>query len=152
MFEHRQLKADEKRKIDEIHAKLELNAIFQGLSEKQKERIRKGEWRRESWRKIAINAGFSKMLASHMYRHLSGQAHSASLSVLQTQQALINKETEKLIGPSIDTMNILIANVIQEYCTLFSEARDVLLNSGESDFVQVWVTIGRRLGENLDEE
>lgn len=150
VFEYEQLKADEKRKIDEIHDKLELNAVFQGLSEKQKKRILKGEWRQESWRKIAINAGFGKMLASHMYRHLSGQAHSASLSVLQTQKALIAKETRILVQPSIDIMNVLIANVIQEYCTLFSEAEDVLQNSGESDFVCVWVDIGRRLGENLD--
>ncbi len=135
---------------DKLREKLKSNAVFQSLTDNQRKRILRGEWRLKSWREIAIDAGFSEMLASHMYRHLSGYAHSSSLSVLQSQQAIINKETEQLTGASVGTMNIVIANMIQEYCGLFPKAQDVLRASGASNFVEVWIHIGRRLDENLD--
>ncbi len=161
IFEHKQQKSTDKEVLKKIRDKLESNITFRGLNNKWKTRLFQGEklnlWRWNpdgkkflSWYDIGIDAGFSKMLALYMYSHLSGSAHSSSLSVLQTAQALVNKETERLIGSSIDTMNILSANMIQEYCALFSEAQDVLQNSGETDFVQVWVNIGCRLGDNLD--
>jgi len=161
IIEHKQQKMKEKEVLEEIRSKLESNIIFQGLTDSQKARFFQGKerdlWRWNpdsrrvlSWHDIGIDAGFSDMLASLMYGHLSGFAHSSSLSVLQTAQALVNKETEKLIGSSIDTMNVMIANMIQECCGLFPEARDVLRDSGASDFVEVWVEIGRRLDEDLD--
>ena len=107
-----------------------------------------GEW---SWGDIAIDAGFSRMLAEHMYRHLCGYAHSSSLSVLQWQQALMGKELEQLVGSSVNIVKVLVANVIQEYCTLFSKAQDVLKASGASEFVKTWVDIGQRLDENLED-
>ena len=147
--------------LDKLRYKLESNRVFQSLSEKQKTRFfedkERNLWRWNpdtkklpSWHDIAISAKFSEMLALHMYSHLSGYAHSGSLSILQTAQALVNKETEQLIGASIDTMKVLIANLIQEYCGLFSKAQDVLRESGASSFVEAWIHIGRRLDENLD--
>jgi len=159
IFEHEQQKAEEKKVLEELRAKLESNIIFQGLTEKQKERFFQGKerdlWRWSpdvrkvlSWYDIGIDAGFSDMLASLMYRHLSGHAHSGSLAVLQTAQALVNKETEKLTDAAIDTMKILISNMIHEYCGLFSEAQDVLRDSRLSEFVELFVNVGRKLGEN----
>jgi len=145
--------------LDKLQDNLRSNAIFQSLTDKQKDKIfeGKGKWRWKpdgkgevSWYKIAIDAGLSEMIASHMYRHLSGYAHSSSLSVFQSQKALLNKEVGQLIGPSMDTITILIANMIREYCGLFSKAQDVLKESGANDFVEAWIHIGRRLGENLD--
>ena len=97
--ERQQLAVEKK----ELNDRLESNQIFQSLSTGQKGRVFEGKernlWRWNpdlkkvlSWSDIAIDAGFSEMLASHMYRHLSGHAHSSSLSVLQSQQVLINKE------------------------------------------------------------
>jgi hypothetical protein len=158
--EHEQQKAEEKKVLDELHDKLRSNAVFQSLTPKQKTRFSEGK-ERDLWRwnpdvkkvlslpEIAIDAGFSEMLASHVYRHLSGYAHSGSLSVLQTAQALINKETDRLIKPSINTMKIVMANMIQEYSGLFSKAQDVLDKSGASQFVNTWVEVGRRLDENI---
>jgi len=148
--------------LDKLCDKLKSNAVFQNLTEKRKARFFEGKernlWRWNpdlkkvlSWSDIAIDAGFSEMLASHMYRHLSGHAHSSSLSVLQSQQVLINKEREQLIGASIGTINIVAANLIREYCALFSLAQDVLSKDPEgNDIVEEWIDIGRRLGENLD--
>ena len=157
--EHVQQIAEEKELLGRLHTKLETNIIFQGITESQKRQVfeGKGRWKwrpscnkEVSWRDIAIDAGFSEMLAFHIYKHLSGYAHSGSLSVLQMTQALENKEPEKLIKPSINLMNILTANMIQEYCSLFPEALVILKESGASQFMETWVHIGRRLGENLD--
>ena len=153
IFEHERQKAEEKIVLDELHDKLKLNAIFQGcLTDKQKRQILKGKWRLTSWREIAIDAGLSEMLASHMYRHLSGYAHSSSLSVLQTKQAVMNKGQEQLVQSSIATMNVFIANMIREYCGLFLKAQDVLdaEPAGNKEMIEVWIKIGRQLDENLD--
>lgn len=86
------------------------------------------------------------MLAVQMYKHLSGHAHSGSLGVLQTQQALLNNEVQRLIGASIGLLEILIANMIHEYTELFAEGKSVFDTSGSMQFVETWIRIGRRLG------
>lgn len=157
--EYEQKKAEEKIKLDELRRSLESNGIFRSLTARQQNQVfeGKGKWKWKpnglgqlSWREIAIDAGFSEMLASHMYRHLSGYAHSSSMSALQTAQALLNREVERLVKPSINTMNVLVANMIREYCDLFPKVQDVLRESGASGFVDTWICIGRRLDENLD--
>ena len=159
-FEHLKQKAEERKRLEEILAKLESNAIYQSLTPNQKTRLIEGKgwnlWRWKpdarrvmSWHEIAINAGFSKMLATHMYRHLCGHAHSSSLSVLQTQQAVVRNEAERLISPSINTMKVLAANMINEYTKLFPKAQPVLSGSGASTFVDTWIQIGQRLDEKL---
>jgi len=149
----------EKIELDALQNKLKSNAIFQTLTDKQKGQIfeGKGRWKwkpdgkgKVSWREIAIHAGFSNMLASHMYSHLSGYAHSSHTSVLQVSQALENKDVDMLVKTSMDTINILMANMIHEYCVLFPDAKVVLEQSGASEFVDMWISIGCRLGENLD--
>lgn len=152
IFEHERQKAEEKMVLDELHDKLKSNAVFQNLAGEHKKSILKGRWRLSSWHDIAIDAGLSEILASHMYRHLSGYAHSSSLSVLQTKQAVMNKGQEQLVQSSIATMNVFIANMIREYCGLFSKAQDVLDTepAGNKEMIEAWIEIGRRLDENLD--
>jgi len=160
-LEHAKQKAEERKILKEIFAKLDSNSIYKALSDTQRRRFIEGKernlWRWEHdakkvvpWQEIATHAGLSEMLASHMYRHLSGHAHSGSLSVLQTQQAIVKNEADRLISPSINTMKILVANMIYEYTKLFPEAQPVLANSGVSTFVDTWIRIGRRLDENLN--
>ncbi len=160
ILEHAKQKIEEKKMIEEIIVKLESNAIYKSLTPTQKRRFIEGKerdlWRWEHdarkvvpWQEIATHAGLSEMLASHMYRHLSGHAHSGSLSVLQTQQAIVREETEHLISPSINTMKILTANMIYEYTELFPQAQPVLAKSGASAFVEIWIRIGQRLDEKL---
>jgi len=161
ILEHAKQKAEEKKILKEIFAKLDSNSIYKALSDTQRRRFIEGKewnlWRWEHdarkvvpWQEIATHAGLSEMLASHMYRHLSGHAHSGSLSVLQTQQAIVKEETEHLISPSINTMKILTANMIYEYTELFPQAQPVLAKSGASAFVEIWIRIGQRLDENLN--
>lgn len=146
--EHRQKQAEEREELNKLRQQLKENAAFQSLTDKQKKRISKGEWRLKSWREIATDAGFSKILASDMYRSLSGQAHSSFLSVLQSLETQKTKKQEETIISSMGVMNPVIANMIQEYCGLFPGARDVLRDSGASNSVEVWVNIGRQLDED----
>jgi hypothetical protein len=159
--EQRQQKAKWKKKLEELHDKLKSNAIFQSLDKNQKEQIfeGKGKWRWKpsckkhlSWREIAIDAGFSKkMLASHMYRYLSGYAHSSSLSILQINQAYENRQEERLVSSAIATINILTANLVREYCELFPKGEAVLSKDLEGkNLVEQWIQIGQRLDEDLD--
>ena len=160
VFEHAEQKVEERKTLEEIIAKLGSNPIYEALTAKQKMRYIEGKgwnlWRRDrdpkramSWQDIATDAGLSVILASYMYKNLSGQAHSGSLSVLQTQQAIVRNEADRLISPSINTMKILVANMIYEYIKLFPEAQPVLAKSGASTFVDTWIRIGQRLGDNL---
>jgi len=143
--------------LDKLRDKLKSNAIFQSLKDGEKGQIFKGKgnwkWKPDGkgaiyWHDIAIDAGLSEMLAKHMYSHLCGYAHSGSMSVLQTAQALLNKETGQLIQSSIDTMNILVANMIQEYCGLFPKANTVLIGDLEgNESVKLYIEIGRHLDD-----
>lgn len=161
VFEHVKQKAAERKTLEEIFAKLESNETYKALTVKQRTRFIEGKewnlwrWKRDakkvvSWQEIATDAGLSAILALHMYRHLSGHAHSSSLSVLQTQEAVVRNEADRLISPSINTMKVLAANMIHEYTKLFSEAKPVLTESGASTFVDTWIRIGQRLDENLN--
>lgn len=158
-FKHQKQKDEEKKRIEDIIGSLEANPIFKNLTQKQKEGIATDQqrdlWRWNSntkqilaWSAIAIDAELSKMMAQHIYSHLSGHAHSGSLSVLQTQQAVVRKEEEKLITPSLDVMKILTANMINEYTAVFKDAHDKLSTTGAVKFVETWVEVGRGLGED----
>jgi len=144
--EHRQKLADEKRKLDDLLNKLYSNPLFNSLSEKQKRQVLKGEWRQKSWHDIAIDAGFSEMLASHMYRHLSGYAHSGSLSILQIKESLLKKEQSQLIEASMITITIATASLIREYSELFPKAKSALwADPKRTDIVELWVQVGRKI-------
>ncbi len=157
--EHQELKEEERKLIETIIHNLKPNAIFKNLTLRRREGIATGHqrnlwrWSAEanktlSWSEIATGVGLSPMLARHMYGHLSGHAHSESRSVFQTEKAVVMGEVDKLVDPSLDTMKVLCANMITEYTAIFKEAHDRLGLTDATKFVEVWVQIGRRLGEN----
>jgi len=146
--EHRQKQAAEKKELDEVREKLKLSAMFQGLTSKQKRQILKGKWRLKPWRELAVDAGLSETLASDTYRHLSGRVHSSSLSVVQTIGDHVDREDKQVISSSIGIINVVIANMIKEYCGLFPKAQEVLSrNSTGSGIVNWWIQIDRTLDE-----
>ena len=148
--EHEQEKAEEKKELNKLIQRLKSNTVFKSLADSQKKRILNGEWRLLSWPKIAIDTGFSKILASFIYRYLSGSAHSSNTSILRMAQALVNKEPEKLIEGSINTMNIIIANLIREYCALFPRAQNVLTKDLEgNNLVKQYIQIGSGLDKYM---
>lgn len=159
--EHIRRIAEERRTLKNIRCKLDLNPVFQSLPPSRKRGLFEGKerdlWRWEvgtknvlSWQRIATDTGLGKIFAVYAYGSLSGHAHSGSLSVLQTQQAIVRGETEVLVYPLLNMMKILIANMIHEYTELFPEAKQVLSKVGLNDLVDIWIQIGQRLDENQD--
>jgi hypothetical protein len=157
--EHEEMKTEERKLIETIIDNLKSNTIFKKLTPKQREGIARGHarnlwrWSAEanktlSWPEIATDAGLSPMLARYVYGHLSGDAHSGSRSVFQTQKAVVVGEVHKLVDPSLDTMKVLCANMVTEYTAIFKEAHDRLGLTDAAKFLEAWVQIGRRLGEN----
>jgi len=139
----------------ELGDKLCSNRVFQNLKGNREEKIFKGNgmWRwkpdskkRLSWRDIGIEAGFSKFLASYIYNFLSASAHSTSIGVYQTFPTDNKKEEEHLFAATVVIMNILTANLIREYCELFSRVQTVLSEDIEkSNLVREWIQKGRTL-------
>ena len=141
---HKQKLLDDKKAIENFRNKLNSNPIFERLPQTQKNRVLKGNWKLSSWGDIAKEAKLSGMLASDMYSHLCGYAHSSSLSVLQIKQAYKKHEEELLIEPSIIVVSIVTANMILEYCELFKWSKDVLNQDQEGmKLVDLWTKLGR---------
>ena len=147
---HKEVLTKDKEVIGELSHELHSNTEFQSLSDGQQKEILKGRWRLRPWRAVAEDAGLDKMLAVHMYSHLSGFAHSSSLSVLQAKLAYKKHEETQLIEPLMTVINILTANMIHEYCELFAPSTKAL----ESDqkglrLVDWWMKIGHGNSEAL---
>jgi hypothetical protein len=146
--EHRRKQAAEKKELGEVHEKLKLSAIFQGLTSKQKRQILAGKWRLKPWRELAADAGLSKTLASDVYRFLSGRVHSSSLSVVQMIGQHVDREDKQAISSSMGILNVVIANMVQEYCGLFPKAQEALSKDSEgSGIVNWWIQLDRTLDE-----
>lgn len=144
-----------RKERDKLYDKLKSNTIFQRLNRKRQKEIFKGRsmWRwkpggkgKVSWRDIAIEAGFSKALARHIYSHLSASAHSSSIGVYQTMPAISKREEEYSYSGTVIIMNIVTANLIREYCGLFPRAQAVLSGDTEgSNIIERWIQRGRKL-------
>ncbi len=138
-----------------LAARLESNQIFQSLSTKQKGQVFEGNgmWRwkpdnkkRLAWRAIGIEAGFGKVLANNIYNILCGAAHSTSIGVRQTFPTLNKRGEEHLYAGTVAIMNIVTANLIQEYCELFSGVGTISSKDiRESKLVNKWIQRGRTL-------
>ncbi len=134
----------DKIKINELKEKLGSDLHFLSKTDKQRNRIISGNWREQSWRKIATEAKLNDLIATHWYRYLCGYAHTSSLSILQITTAHREGEQAKLIEPAISTINILIANMIYEYTKLFPDASKIILNNQDSvKLVNLWGKVGQ---------
>jgi hypothetical protein len=147
---------EEKEELNRLKNILATNNIYIGLKDNRKEKLFQGKeqdlWRLNpntnkilTWYEIGINAGFGIVLAHDMYKYLSGCAHSSFWSISQVNNALENKEIDKLIQPSINLMKILTANMIEEYCKIFPETQKIFESSGAKNFVSVHINIGKQL-------
>jgi len=146
--EYGQKQAAEKKELDKLRERLKLNTVFQSLTDNQKKQILRGRWRLPSWRAIAIDAGLSEMIASHMYSSLAGCAHSSMLSVVQMVEAHRDREEEELVNTSMGIMNVVMARMISEYCELFPQAKQVLNSDCQGiDIVNWWIQLDQGLSE-----
>ena len=144
--EHEKKIAGERALISELYDKLKSNDLFVKLTEKQQRQILKGKWRLLSWKDIAKDAGFGEMIANHIYKYLSGHAHSSWLSILQTSQATLNGKNESFVNTSMDFINAVMARMIMEYTSLFPKVRTVLDSDDEArKTVEAWIIVGSKL-------
>jgi len=153
--------AEEEKELDKLIDKLKSNTIFQGLAKGKKAQFLTGKnrdlWRWTpatrkvlSWREIAIDAGFSEMMASKIYRYLSGVAHSGFLSVFLSVETQRSGTQKDAIINAMSITNAVIANMIREYCGLFPRAQE-LWNTAQQmrETVNWWIQLDRGLDENL---
>jgi len=146
--EYGQKQAAEKKELDKLRERLQSNTVFQSLTDNQKKQILRGRWKLPSWRAIAIDAGLSEMIASHMYSSLAGCAHSSMLSVVQMVEAHRDREEEELVNTSMGIMNVVMARMISEYCELFPQAKQVLNSDCQGiDIVNWWIQLDQGLSE-----
>lgn len=154
--EHMQKLAGERLQLDELCGKLRLNGFFKRLASKQqaqalrlntwRQRLVDGQFKTVSWREIADAAGFSTMISEHVYRYLSGHAHSSSASLFQVRQW--PEETNGSLVVPISLMTIFTANLIHEYAALFPLAKKALDVDTGKNKVDEWRQIGRVVGDN----
>lgn len=154
-----QTRLEDEEELTQLREKLEPNAVFQSLTEAKRTRFFKGKelnlWRWDpdikkvlSWREIAIHAKLSEVLASHLYRLLAGRAHSSFLSVLQSVETRKSGSQEEDIIVTTSFINIVMANMVREYCELFPKAQEALSKDREGNgIVNWWILMGRTLDE-----
>jgi len=135
----------EKQNIKELQDNLKSNQIFQSLKEKQQSRILVGKWKQQSWREIALDAGFNELHASAIYSYLCGYAHSGSLSTLQIRQAKTKDIQRSLFAGSMNVIMIAIANMTFSYCRIFPKGNKTLeKNPQATNLARVWVNIAQQ--------
>lgn len=146
--DYRQKQATERKELDKLRERLKSNKVFQNLTDNQRKQVLRGRWKLPSWRVIAIDAGVSEMIASRMYSFLAGYAHSSMLSVVQMVEAHRDRREEVHVNSAMVTMNLIIANMVREYCGLFSKAQEVLRKDHEGSYiVDWWIQVDRYLNE-----
>ena len=134
---------NEKKIIDTLKDKINSNSVFKQLTEKEKEKLLKGQWRLQSWTSIGVSAGLSEILAKHFYSYLCIYAHSGCQSAQQVGNA---ETTEAQIALCVATMKfimIAMANMIKAYCQLFDKSNDVIQEDEDAKkLINQWVHIG----------
>jgi len=134
----------EKTLIDELTTKINDNAFFSSLPQRQQKNIlERGNWRSKSWGDIALSAGFSEINAKTIYRFLCEHAHSGNLSVTQVRQAKDFHVRKELMEGTIGLILICLANFIKNYCELFPQSNEYYLkNYRDPSLVALWVGVG----------
>ncbi|MBI3585421.1 MAG: hypothetical protein HY096_15900 [Nitrospinae bacterium] len=117
---------DEKKIIDTLKDKINSNSVFKQLTEKEKEKLLKGQWKLQSWTSIGVSAGLSEILAKHFYSYLCIYAHSGCHSAQQVGNAETTETQKALCVATMELIMIAMANMIKAYCQVFDKSNDVV--------------------------
>ncbi|MBU3917154.1 hypothetical protein KKA14_16600 [bacterium] len=135
--------ATEMEQIQSLQQEIEQSPAFNMLTENQKaQQQRRGKWRFNSWKELAIEAGFSEQNANSIYSYLSEYAHSGNIGIRQITQAK-DKETQKqLCSVALHLIMICTAKLILFYCSLFPKSADYLKSQTETKkIIQIWESL-----------
>lgn len=122
----------EKQKIETLKQLITQDHLFTTYTEKEQKKILKGDWRAcQSWKQLAVAAGFNEHYISQTYSFFCSYSHSSYLSTLQIQQARTIQDQEMLLGTSIDVANSVLAHFIASYGNIFPEVHTALEQDAE---------------------
>ncbi len=134
--------ATEKVDIEGIRTGLRQNPYFQKLTTKQQESLlTQGRWRLASWKRVAVDAGFSAFLADQMYGFLSHYAHSGSASLLQLASEPAGPDAARMVNAMLRVPLTVAAHFLHDYCELI-DSPQVLLSDDEKLFLYPWIKLG----------
>ena len=129
---HKEVKAADKMKIEELQDKILKNSKFLSLSKRDRIRILGGEWRLKGWVPIAHDIRLEKNLIGSTYSYLCSYSHSGYLSILQLRTAM----TERRKAPPLEAIPSLLAYItatmIKQHCKLFGTSRSAVVENKQT--------------------
>jgi hypothetical protein len=114
-------------KIQELRTDIEASPLFLALPPEERKAVQKGKWRgTKSWKRVAVEVGYSEAYFDRAYSYLCSYAHSSYLSVLQMGQALDQQTQRMLMNTILDAASLTMARFVPQYIRLFRRAEDIL--------------------------
>lgn len=131
--------AQEKLKMDKLKREISGYSDFNNLSQRQKDKILKGEWRAgKAWSDIGVEAGFHKTYFQNIYGYLCGYSHSSYISALQVGQAKLIEDQHMLAEAIMRVGLAIMAHHAHSYSGLFENAACVLENHPAKCIAEKW--------------
>jgi hypothetical protein len=134
-LEHENIQRDDKEVIENYKAKIQNTRRFDALNTGRKKDILKGKWKIGRWEEIGIKMGFDKRIIEQTYKFLCSYSHSGFISIMQLQTAISDKAKSPPLEGIIETVRIVLANMIDLYCIVFTASREELYK--DEDAVQL---------------
>jgi hypothetical protein len=130
--EHRRILESDKVLINDYRAKIISNPFFKSLKKEKRERVLSGEWKVDGWVRIGKKVGFDNRIIEWTYSYLCSYSHSGFMSILQLQTAIVNGHKSPPMEPIIETVGIVLANMIDLYCIVFPFSHEELYKDDEA--------------------
>ncbi|HEX7413526.1 MAG TPA: DUF5677 domain-containing protein [Bacteroidia bacterium] len=145
--EYIELKESEKKRILELKKEIREHDYLKLRGEKIIELALDGQWRlKNSWSKLAVNAGFNKAFFDKQYKFLCGYAHSSRLSVIQIQQTKTVQNERNMADASLGVLQMILSKYIYDYVNLIPELKKVVdFNTSEYYKILVWYNVCKSL-------
>ncbi|MEW6519532.1 MAG: hypothetical protein AB1461_08975 [Thermodesulfobacteriota bacterium] len=135
---------EEKEIIDNLYNELKKFSIYNGFTQKQKNKFESsGKWYFHYKNVLIEKAGFSHALANNCYNFFSSYAHPCSSSQLQTSQADFEASTN-IADIVLNGLFISAGLYLQNYSIFFDEVK-MIINDKDKEFILTWCELGEEL-------
>jgi hypothetical protein len=139
----------ENDEINALRKVIESTKVFASITGKSADTrkrllLEKGkDWRSDSWKKIAVMAGFGPRYADRTYTFLSHYAHGGSISGWQVSQKRTLDQQQDFIKQEFDTLEILLSLSIRDMIRIFPGIGDRLgaLDSAGLKHVEILASV-----------
>ncbi len=147
-------KAEERGEVERLQKVIAEHPAFARFTDRQKKALLRGDWRLEcGWHDLAKGIGLSQPFFRTLYGFLCGHSHSSWASVIQIRQSYPSLAEQASLSVGVIRMSIFPAVLfVEQYCSVFPAAADWLsANEDERQFVQMWASIARGVGQLYEE-